>query len=103
MTASEDDPKEPAAFVRFDPMPDHVVLEYHAVVAADLLKEAHEAYLHAAASAERFVINPPADASAAAILAEWSASNSVRREIMRLSHERGQNLISAINTMLALD
>ena len=102
MTTSPKDPPR-TAIVRSDPTPDHIILEYDAALATDLLNEANEAYLHAAASAERFVGNPPAGASAADILAEWRASNMVRREMMRLAHQRGQSLISAVNTMLALD
>jgi len=98
-----EDPAERTAMTTVSSLPDHIQLEYDAVLAADQLGAAHEADAQAADGAERFVAEPPADASAADILAEWRASNTIRREAMRMTHKRGDHLIKAINIMFALE
>ena len=102
MTQPED-PAERTEMTNVSSLPDHIQLEYDAVLASDQLAAAHEADAQAADGAERFVAHPPADASAADILAEWRASNTVRREAMRMTHKRGKHLIEAINIMFALE
>lgn len=98
-----ENPDEPAGMRRLSSTPDHIELEYDAVVAADQLAAAHRDDEQEAASAEGFVGQSLVDASAADILAAWRASNARRRERMLMTHKRGDNLLAAINIMFALE